>query len=122
MFATVDRDYHRAFQVTVRAHDGSELKIDWGTIETSLTKTVDGKETYTDARALPTADRLAAVAELLANRVWQQNGDQAVLLAQGNGMHFRPKDFTIKVYGITYEKVLNRVTPELLATWSGGAQ
>jgi hypothetical protein len=122
MFATVDRDYYRAFQVTVRSKDGTELKLDWSVVENYLNGDVDRKETYSDARSLPSPERLAAVAELLATRTWQQNNGQVQILSQGNGMHFRAKDFIIKVYGVTYDRTMNRVTPELLATWSGDAR
>ncbi len=122
MFATVDRDYYRSFQISAQSSDGSILKIDWPQIEGTLSKEINFQELATDARALPTSDRLAALADLLATRTWQRNGDRADLLLQGNGIKFRPRDFVIQVYGITYNKTLNSVTPQLLTTWTGASQ
>lgn len=119
MFATVDRDYVRSVHVAVTGGAGEIFTVRWSSVASFFSADASRSEALTDAKALPSQHNLREIALLLAGLTWEVNGTELIAVKDRSGKTIPSSSFAVKIYGVTYDKTTDQVTPSLLSEWRG---
>ena len=119
MFATVDRDLTRQVKATVTLNTGEVVKVQWSSVSKYFAANAGRADALSDATALPSQHNLENIASLLSAVRWTVSNGQASAVQGNSGTTFSAANFHVTVYGATYDKTTNVVTPVLLSEWRG---